>query len=268
MKVLFIGAHPDDNEFACGGLVCKLVKNGHEVRFLSVCNGNGGHHIMKPDEIAARRAKEIDAVAEYLGIQYDCWSDIDDCSLIADLPTRRRMIRYIREFYPDIIVTHRTNDYHADHRNTALLVQDASYLLAVPNECPDVPAMRYMPVIMHSEDTFSAPKFQAELLIPCDDVIEQKVHAISLHESQVYEWLPYTEGLTVPTDPQERLVWLRNWLDGREDSSPATTNRFRDILCQQYGEDVGNRTTHAEAYQSSEYGRQLTQEQKDILLSL
>ena len=151
MKVLVIGAHQDDNEFRCGGLTSKYVKLGHEVRFLCIANGCGGHHIMTAEETTKRRAAESATVAKLLGIRYDVW-DIDDCNVVADLPTRKRLIRYIRSYHPDLIISHRTNDYHADHRAVGQLVQDASYLLTVPHECPDVPAMRQMPVIMYNVD--------------------------------------------------------------------------------------------------------------------
>lgn len=68
MRVLMIGAHQDDNEFRGGGLAHKYVQMGYEVRFLSLCNGCGGHHIMTPQETTARRAKESAAVASLLGI--------------------------------------------------------------------------------------------------------------------------------------------------------------------------------------------------------
>ena len=119
MKVLMIGAHQDDNEFRCGGLAVKLVRKGHEVRFLSLCNGSGGHHILTPEETVATRAKESAAVAKLLGVTYDVW-DIEDCSIVPDLETRRRLIRYIRKYSPDVIITHRPNDYHADHRAAQL----------------------------------------------------------------------------------------------------------------------------------------------------
>ena len=145
MKILMIGAHQDDNEFERGGLASLYVKAGHDVCFLSVCNGSGGHHILTPQETTATRAKESAKVAELLGIRYDVW-DIDDCNIVPDLATRKRLIRYIREYNPDMIISHRPNDYHADHRAVGQLVQDASYLLTVPHECPEAPAMRFMPV--------------------------------------------------------------------------------------------------------------------------
>ena len=156
MKILVIGAHPDDNEFRCGGIAYKYKQLGHEVQFLTVCDGCRGHQSMTLEETRERRKGEYLAVAEYLGIRYDCFG-IEDCTVVADLETRRRMINYIREAEPDLIITHRTNDYHADHRAVAQLVQDSAYLLIVPHECPETPAMKKMPVIMFNVDDFSNP---------------------------------------------------------------------------------------------------------------
>jgi len=71
MKILMIGAHQDDNEFCCGGLAHKYIKMGCEVRFLSLCNGCGGHHSMTPEETVRRRAGESAQVAKLLNIRYD-----------------------------------------------------------------------------------------------------------------------------------------------------------------------------------------------------
>ena len=110
-----------------------------------------------------------------------------DCNLVADLDTRKRLIRYIREFNPDMIIAHRTNDYHADHRASGQLVQDASYLLTVPNECPEVPAMRYMPVIKYNEDKFKYPPFSGDIVLDMDDEIDTKLKIADLNVCQVYE---------------------------------------------------------------------------------
>jgi LmbE family N-acetylglucosaminyl deacetylase len=269
MKILCIGAHQDDNEFRVGGMAKKWVKAGYEVRFLSMCNGCGGHHIMTPEETVARRAKESAAVAEYLGIRYDIW-DIDDCTLMADLPTRMRLIRYIREFSPDLIIAHRPNDYHADHRASAQLVQDASYILTVPNTCPDVPAMRQMPVIVYNEDRFKNPEFKATYVVDMDGEIDTKLHIAHLNESQVYEWLPYTHGETAPEGEKERLAFLKGMEITAETTDEEvmtakrgyavrfakTAARFRKELINKYGYERGSRVRFAEAFELSEYGRQ------------
>ena len=281
MKILMIGAHQDDNEFRCGGLASKYVKLGYEVRFLSMCNGCGGHHIMTPEETTARRAKESAAVAELLGITYDVW-DIDDCNIVADLPTRKRLIRYIREFNPDLIISHRTNDYHADHRAVGQLVQDASYLLTVPHECPEVEAMRFMPVIMYNEDRFKYPPFTADIILDMDDEIDTKLKIADLNVCQVYEWLPYTHGNLdeVPESPEERFEWLKGMnitADTTDEEIEAassqgyavryakTAARFRKELIEKYGAEKGGKIRYAEAFEVGEYGSPLTEELKQKL---
>lgn len=279
MKVLMIGAHQDDNEFRCGGLASRLVKKGHEVTFLSMCNGCGGHHIMTPEETTAKRAKESAKVAELLGITYDVWSDMDDCTLVANLETRRRLIRYIREISPDLIVAHRPNDYHADHRASGQLVMDASYVLVVPHECPDSPAMREMPIIMYNEDNFRDPDFRGDIVIDIDDEVETKLKIADTNDSQVYEWLPYTEFETVPETPEERFEWLKGmnlskkYTDKEIMALPRgwavrfakTAARFRKELIKTYGKKRGKEIRFAEAYQVCEYGSPMTDEIKKIL---
>ncbi len=274
MKILMIGAHQDDNEFRCGGLAHKYVKMGYEVRFLCLCNGSGGHHIMSPEETVARRAKESQAVAKLLGITYDVWSDQDDCELEVTLETRKRMTRYIRNFNPDLIITHRPNDYHADHRAVGQLVLDASYLLIVPHFCPDTPAMTKTPLIMYNLDAFKYPPFEANVVIDIDDEIDTKLKIADLNVSQVYEWLPFAKGLTVPEDPAERFAFLK----GMEITADTTDEevmaagqgyavryakvaaRFRKELIAKYGEERGSKIRYAEAYMYCEYGAKLDDE--------
>ncbi len=280
MKILMIGAHQDDNEFRCGGLAKKYVQKGHEVTFLSMCNGCGGHHIMTPEETTKTRAKESAAVAKLLGITYDVW-DIDDCSLVADLETRRRLIRYIRKISPDMIITHRLNDYHADHRAVGQLVQDASYMLIVPHECPDVPAMKETPVIMYNEDNFKNPPFKADYVFSVDDVVDIKMQIADLNVCQVYEWLPYTYGEEVPEGKEERFEWLKG-MDITADTTDEevmaakrgylvryarTAARFRKELIERYGEEKGSKVRFAEAYELCEYGGDVTEEIRKELLS-
>ena len=275
MKILMIGAHPDDCDYYGSGLAAKYVRAGHTVKFLSICNGCGGHHEMDPNAIAGRRFYEIQEAAKVIGITYDVW-DIPDCTAENDLRTRERIICYIRAFCPDLIITHRTNDYHADHRAAGLLVQDASYLLIVPNYCPQSPAMRRMPVIAFFGDNFQNPPFRPDIVIETDEEAELKFQMADKHVSQVYEWLPYThEDLeTVPTDPKARFEWLKGApvtedmtdeeilaLDGnyaKRFAIPAAL--YRKELIARYGEEKGKKVRFAESYEISEYGAPLTPE--------
>lgn len=280
-RVLVIGAHPDDCEFKCGGTGIKYVQKGYRVRFLSLTNGSRGHQTMSPKDTAARRYKETQRVAGLFNIEYDVW-DIPDCELVADLETRKRMIRYIRGYRPHIIFCPRPNDYHADHRNASLLVQDASYLLVVPNFCDDVPALKTVPVIMNFFDVFQNPPFKAHVVVRTDDVIDGVFKMLDCHESQVYEWLPYTRGKydEVPKDKKERFNWLRSpkipgtieelltyTSDSRafgahyeyREALPAI--RCREEIRKKYGEGAKN-IVFAEAFSISEYGAPLTEENR------
>lgn len=283
LKVLMLGAHQDDNDFLSGGIALKYIKAGHRVRFLTLTDGRGGHHEMSPEETVVRRRRETQAVAEMTGIEYDVW-DEHDCELVADLETRKKLVRYIREYDPDIIFAHRTNDYHADHRNAALLVQDASYLLIVPNFCPEAPAMKKTPVIMQFYNRFKNPEFHADIAIDIDDVIDKKYEMYNCHVSQVYEWLPFASGTIdqVPSDPAERLEWLRSprvprdriltleeltsvKKPGHHEHREATyAAAGREALIERYGE-AGKKVIFAEVFETSPYGAALTEEKKKIL---
>ncbi|MBQ6851909.1 MAG: PIG-L family deacetylase [Oscillospiraceae bacterium] len=284
IRAMMIGAHPDDLDFRCGGIAVKYARAGHKVKFLAMCNGSGGHHIMSPKEISERRYKETQRVAEIAGIEYDVWMDSEDCELMADLETRKRLVREIRKFNPDVIFCSRPNDYHPDHRSASQLVQDASYVVIVPHFCPDVPAMKKAPVILHFYDHFQNPPFKADLMIDVEDAIDEKFEMQAAHESQMFEWLPYTKGTLdqVPADPEERKEWLRQPRiprDGSLDMSMFTKNligspseyreaaaavKFRDKLIERYGEK-GKDIYFAEGFSVCEYGAPLSKEAEQEL---
>lgn len=213
--------------------------------------------------------------------------DINDCEVIADLETRKRLIRYIRDYNPDIIFSHRTNDYHADHRNVAVLVQDASYLLVVPNFCAEVSAMKEMPVIMYFSDRFTNPPFVPTIAISTEEVIDEKYDMLDCHESQMYEWLPFTHGELdkVPKDSKERKEWYRapriprdkvltieqlqeyKTKNHSEYTESILASKYRNLLVERYGEK-GKNILFAEFFQLSEYGKQLDDENIKILFPL
>lgn len=257
-----IGAHPDDCEFKTGGLALKYRQRGDIVKFVSATNGNAGHHEMGGGPLARRRAEECRAVASVADIEYEVL-EIDDGRLVVDLPTRDRFLRLIREFQPDIVFTHRPNDYHPDHRGTGILVQDASYLIRVPNICPQTPHLSQTPIIAYMSDGFRKPApFTADVVVAVDEVMEHKARMLHCHQSQIYEWLPYDGGYAgeIPTEAAERLTWLQN-RQARRDASVA--DRFRDAVIARYG-DAGRDLHGVEAFEISEYGRSLSPDETDI----
>ena len=130
--------------------------------------------------------------------------DNDDGKLLPTLENREEVIRQIRGFRADVVVSPRPNDYHPDHRNTGQLVMDAAYMVTVPNIVPSVPHLMKNPVFLYMWDRFTEPSpFVPDIVVAIDDVIEQKIDMYHCHESQMYEWLPYNQGMldAVPRDP-------------------------------------------------------------------
>src|SRR5947209_6171956 len=131
LRLLILGAHPDDADYAAGGTAALYRAAGHVVKMVSLTNGCAGHHLQPGPELARRRRAEAAAAGAVIGATYDVL-DNNDGELLPTLENRRQVIRLIRGFRPDLVLTHRPNDYHPDHRYTSQLVQDAAYLVTVP----------------------------------------------------------------------------------------------------------------------------------------
>jgi LmbE family N-acetylglucosaminyl deacetylase len=256
VRVLVIGAHPDDADFKAGGTAALWCDAGHVVRLVSLTDGRAGHHAMPGPDLARRRLAEAQAAAAVIGATYQIL-DHPDGELDDRLEYRHEVIRLIRSFRPDLIVTHRPNDYHPDHRFGSLLVQDASYLLTVPAVCPDVPHLAACPVILHFSDTFTRPcRFEPHVVVDIDDPFDHLIAMLHCHRSQFYEWLPYNAGHAeqVPEGDDDRRAWLAGRIQQRLE---LLADRYRDRLVQTYGPEHGGRVRAVEAFEVSEYGAPL-----------
>ena len=123
-KLLMIMAHPDDAEFCAGGLMTLWRQAGHRIKILCLTNGNAGHQSLAPQELAKRRQAEAQNAANILGAELEIWPQ-DDGRLVPSVELREDLIAAIRGYKPDIVITHRTADYHPDHRSTAQLDKDS-----------------------------------------------------------------------------------------------------------------------------------------------
>jgi LmbE family N-acetylglucosaminyl deacetylase len=251
LRVIAIGAHPDDCDGKFAGTAAKFVKGGHAVKFLSVTNGDAGHQSQRGADLAKRRFAETQESARRLGIaEYEVLNNHDG-ELLPTLEVRREIIRAIRQWNADIVVAPRPNDYHPDHRYTGVLVQDAAYMVVVPNIVPEVPPLRHNPIFLYYEDGFQKPApFHPDVAVAIDDVWDLKVAALDAQVSQMYEWLPWVDGrlAEVPADAAARREWLSRTRAGR--ISPAV----RSALEARYGADA-QQIRHAEAFELCEYGR-------------
>ncbi|MSU79554.1 MAG: PIG-L family deacetylase [Gemmataceae bacterium] len=253
LRLLIIGAHPDDADYAAGGTAALYRTAGHDVRMVSLTNGNAGHHAAPGPGLARRRLGEATAAGAVIGAEYHLF-DIHDGELQPTLENRWKVIHLIRTYKPDLILTHRPNDYHPDHRYTSQLVQDAAYMITVPAVVPGTPHLARNPVIAYLPDEFQKPyPFAPTVAVDVGPVIDKIIAMLDCHVSQFYEWLP-ANTLTlheVPTTPTARKAWLGEQVKAR---LRKQAERFRPQLVQCYGETCGQAVEYAEAFEPCEYG--------------
>ncbi|HMB61695.1 MAG TPA: PIG-L family deacetylase [Eudoraea sp.] len=256
VNVIVFGAHPDDCDNDAGGTAILFAQMGHNVKFVSMTNGDAGHYAMGGGELARIRIAEAREAGRRFGVSYTVL-DNHDGELMPTLANRLKVIREIRKWKADIVIAPRPNDYHPDHRYTGVLVQDAAYMVIVPNVAPEVPPLQKNPVFLYSEDGFQEPSpFDPYVAVNIDAVFDQKIYAMAAHESQYFDWLPWTSGNLhkVPKEEKARLEFLANWRTFEPDEA------LRRSLKKWYGEK-GAMAKHAEGFQICEYGKQPTDEE-------
>jgi len=252
IRVIVFGAHPDDCEYRAGGTAALWTRLGHAVKFVSMTNGDAGHHQLKGEALARRRLAETQEVARRLGVAYDVLP-FHDGQLLPTLEARFEVIRLIREWNADLVICHRPNDYHPDHRYTGILLQDAAFMVVVPQIVPNTPPLSRNPVFFYLEDRFLRPNpFRHDLSVIIDETIDAKIGALDAHVSQFYEWLPWVEGKVaeVPVDPTSRFEWLK-----RTRTVPITPAQ-RETLVRWYGPERAAAAQYCESFEICEYGAQ------------
>jgi len=257
LNILVIGAHPDDPDIKVGGTAYKWAQQGHHVVLVSVTSGNAGHHELTADQLERARRDEARRAGEVIGAKYVVL-DIDDGKLMPTYENRLKIIRLIREHRADIVITHRPYDYHPDHRYTGQLVLDAAYMVTVPTILPHIPHLERNPMFLYMSDRFTQPiEFKPDVCVDIDDAVEKKLDMIHQHTSQMYEWLPFNQGILdqVPEGDRERREWM-----AERRRRGFTAEPYREKLIELYGRQRGTRISYAECFQDSEYGARLTRE--------
>jgi LmbE family N-acetylglucosaminyl deacetylase len=256
LRIIAFGAHPDDCELKAGGVGAKWAALGHHVQFVSVTNGDIGHWRQAGGPLARRRLAEAEKCDRMLGI-HSRVLDIHDGELEPTLEHRRTLTRLIRAWEADIVIAHRPNDYHPDHRYTGVLVQDAAFMVAVPFFCPDVPPLKKNPVFLYYSDRFERPNpFRADVIVDIDDVLDKKLAALEALESQFYEGGALGSADLVPADAAGQAKRLRDVRAGFVERSFGVAKKYRPQLEQWYGKERGAQIHHAEAFEVCEYGSQ------------
>tara|TARA_B100001250_G_scaffold305203_1_gene267173 strand:+ start:103 stop:1020 length:918 start_codon:yes stop_codon:yes gene_type:complete len=269
LNIIAIGAHPDDCDYKFGGTAALFAKMGHNVKFLSLTNGDAGHQSEGGGALGNRRRAESKNAGNALGIAEYQTLDNHDGELMPSLQVRHQVIRAIRKWNADIVLGLRPNDYHPDHRNAGKVVVDASYMVIVPNVCPDTPPLSKNPLFLYMEDRFDKPyPHEPDVVVAIDEAIELKIDGLHAHTSQMYEWLPWTRGgdanvATIPTSDKERREWLSKRVKNRSSigdllESSNMNSKKRASLIKWYGKDYANKVKYIESFEVAEYGMQPT----------
>lgn len=263
LRIIVFGAHPDDCEIKAGGVAAMWAKQGHHVKFVSTTNGDIGNAVMAGGQLAKRRTAEVKAIAKKLGIETEVL-DIHDGEIMPTLENRKTFVRLIRKWKADIVMGHRPNDYHPDHRYTGVLMQDAAFMCTVRFFCPDVQQLAKNPYFFYVSDGFQKPyPFEPDMVVSIDEVIDQKTDALWLLESQIESaWATgnFEKIVPVPKSGPEREARRKAFRKRFESRAEAVANKHRDKLIELYGEEKGKKVRYAEAFELCEYGSRASPE--------
>ncbi len=265
LRIIAFGAHPDDCEVKASGVAAMWSAMGHVVKFVSVTNGDIGHYSMAGGPLADVRRAEVEMCGDILGISSTVVLDNHDGELMPTLENRKTIARLIRDWQADIVLAPRPNDYHPDHRYTAILVQDAAFMVTVPHFAPDTPRVEKNPVVLYFSDRFRKPNpFEADIVVGIDEVGDQKYACMAALRSQFSDWNAWLAGYLdeVPTDEPGRQAYIAERFQARD---AAVADQWRDLLVSLYGDERGNAIRFAEAFEVSEYGSQPSREELKAL---
>ena len=265
LRVMYVVAHPDDAELLSGATIAKLSASGASVKIVSVTDGRRGHQIRNMREMIKVRYDEAQAAGRALGVEEYVVGPIPDCELTPSPENRAWLTNQVRRFAPHILVTHRTCDYHTDHRACAQLVQDMAYLLGVPLWCPSAPVPEVLPIVLYTADWFTVPRpFRPDIISDCTDWNEKYLDGLMAHPSQMFEWLCPQGDWDREVPPESDEAWRRRLVAKHYRNPSALAEKYRTQI-----EGLFRRTLeYAEAFEIGEYGRMPSERERKVLESI
>ena len=257
LRIVAMGAHPDDAEQKFGGTAALFAAQGAKVKLVALTNGDVGHFAQAGGPLAKRRKAEVEACHKMLGVDTEVL-DIHDGELMPDLETRRKVANVIRDYQADIVLSHRPWDYHPDHRAVGTLANDAAVLVVAPFFSPYTPPTKRNPIFLYYSDAFTKPyPFDPILAVGFDEVAQKKWDCIAAMPSQFGDadsWQARYRA-NVPTEESARKAFL---LDAVKQRSADVANQYRSLLVKLYGQQKGTAIKYAEAFELNQYGTQAT----------
>jgi LmbE family N-acetylglucosaminyl deacetylase len=195
VRVLAVGAHPDDLEILCGGTLARFVRGGHEVVMCHATKGDRGSYVHTSEEIARIRGEEARRAAEICGAECVCLGLSDAEVSAADPEQRRLVVDLVREAAPDLIITHHPQDYMGDHNEVSRLVFECSFYATLPLYESAKPYHSQVTPIYYM-DTVMGLGFQPTEYVDISGVIDVKAAMLEAHQSQL-TWLRDHDGVDI-----------------------------------------------------------------------
>ena len=188
MRVLAVGCHPDDLEIACAGTLRKYVEQGAEVYMCHVANGDQGHVVIEPQELAAMRTIEAENAGKIIGAKEVFNLNVSDLQVNShDLNVMDAMADIVRFTRPDVIITHNDDDYMLDHKETSIIATNGSFCSGISHRPRKYDAFSsFIPVFFM--DTLAGVGFQPTHYVDITNQIDTKIRALECHESQL-KWM-------------------------------------------------------------------------------
>ncbi len=210
MRILAVGAHPDDLEILCAGTLAKYRARGDDVVMCHAANGDKGHFIIPPDELTEIRRREAREAASVIGAQAAELGFLDMEIHDSD-EARLRFIEMVRAARPEVIITHHPDDYHTDHKAVSALVLEASFSATVPHVKTQSEYLPKLPVV-YFMDTLAGLNFQPTEYVDITALMPQKLEMMSKHASQLV-WLQEHDNYD-PLDAIETAAKYRGYQCG------------------------------------------------------
>ena len=200
-RVLAAMAHPDDAEILVGGVLLQLQSLGCPIGILTMTSGDCGSATHSKEEISRIRHAEAREAAAYLDGWYGC-AGLLDIEVILTPDNLRRVIEAMRQFRPDVVITHSPVDYMLDHEETVRLTRAATFALAMPlyqtRQIAPAPATEGTPALYYADPVEGTDhwgeRIPPEFYVEIGPVLERKRTLLSHHRSQ-REWLRAHHGV-------------------------------------------------------------------------
>ncbi|WP_327090720.1 PIG-L family deacetylase [Nonomuraea sp. NBC_01738] len=266
-RTLVIAAHPDEPEIYAGGTAALLARAGHAVKFLTLTNGDAGHHVMERGPLARRRAEEAWRAADALGVVDYGIFDIHDGLLEPTVANRLRVLAEIRAWRPDVVIAlHADGPGHPDNRAAGRLVEHAVAFCTTRNVEAGKPPLARQPVCLVMTDYASLGFHEPDLAVAVDPVIDAKLDGCLAHASQFLEYAPWQRGFLDKAPAEGDVAGGRAFVEEYWREFLVADERARPLLEKQYGADRAAGVRYAETFKVAEYGRQVGEgELRDLL---